>query len=86
MDCGALVARWDTTHARGGDCLDLNPMTTRPPPTRPPATTKPEIRSFRTSSAPARARRADPGWDTICRRLLATYLSGLSIDTPHRQR
>ena len=28
----------------------------------------------------------DPGWDTICRRLLATYLSGLSIETPHSRR
>jgi AcrR family transcriptional regulator len=34
----------------------------------------------------AQPRPADPGWDTICRRLLATYLSGLSIDTPRTHR
>jgi AcrR family transcriptional regulator len=33
----------------------------------------------------AQPRPADPGWDTICRRLLATYLSGLSVETPRRR-
>jgi len=29
----------------------------------------------------AQPRRSDPGWDTTCRRLLATYLAGLGSDT-----
>jgi AcrR family transcriptional regulator len=34
----------------------------------------------------AQPRPTDPGWDTICRRLLATYISGLSIETPRSGR
>jgi AcrR family transcriptional regulator len=34
----------------------------------------------------AQPRPTDPSWDTICRRLLATYLSGLSIKTPRPRR
>jgi AcrR family transcriptional regulator len=30
----------------------------------------------------AQPRRSDPGWDATCRRLLATYLTGLGFDTP----
>jgi hypothetical protein len=29
----------------------------------------------------AQPRRSDPDWDATCRRLLATYLAGLSSDT-----
>jgi AcrR family transcriptional regulator len=34
----------------------------------------------------AQPRPADPGWDAICRRLLATYISGLAIQPPHSPR
>jgi AcrR family transcriptional regulator len=34
----------------------------------------------------AQPRPTDPAWDTICRRLLATYLSGLSVETARRRR
>lgn len=30
----------------------------------------------------AQPRRSDPDWDATCRRLLATYLTGLGSDTP----
>jgi len=33
----------------------------------------------------AQPRPTDPAWDTICRRLLATYLSGLSVEKARRR-
>jgi AcrR family transcriptional regulator len=34
----------------------------------------------------AQPRPVDPAWDSVCRRLLATYLSGLSVEMPRRKR